>query len=424
VKFFSRAGGAPQRIVRGTAMASAVLLAGMAISGTPTASAQGPRKDRTTRAIEHVGPVPGGFASWKDLLAFQDRLVDAADRITEAVRRDADSGYAGIVLSPEDRELRLYWKGRQPESIAALVAGLRGDVTVRTLSAPHSARRLSAEAAKLTRRDGGKITSVAPTPDGSGLTVAGPKIEAARAAADEVSVPVTFHQGVKPAPATRWNDSPPWWGGAAWRNAATGGGCSTGFAVLHAGVTKILSAGHCGAVGNTATDPRGEVMGAISNDDSTRDVLLIDARSAGRVLNNQIGNTSVEFSNPVIGTIGSYAGLWVCTSGAYSGTNCGIRAKQAGVSIWVGHWIDNTVMAEQSAHTNAIGRGDSGGSVEVVDPADTAQVYAAGISTAIDTGTSIPCTGYVISGRTCAWRMYYSPWSNAVASFGVSIVTG
>lgn len=424
MKFISRAEGAPRRVVRSAAIALAAVAATTAVSGTPTALAQAPHKDRTTRAIEPAGAVPGGFASWKDLLAVQDKLVKAADRITAAARRDGGSGYAGVVLAAENRELRLYWKGRQPEAIEDLVAELRRDVTVRTLSARYSARQLAAEAAKLTRRAGGRITAVAAAPDGSGLTVAGPEAQSARAAADEVTVPITVQPGVSPSLATRWNDSPPWWGGAAWRNASTGGGCSTGFAVLHAGVTKMLSAGHCAAVGNTATDPTGEVMGTVSNDDNSRDTLLINARSAGRVFNNQIGNTSVEFSNPVIGTIGSYVGLWVCTSGAYSGTNCSIQVKQTGVNIWVGYWINNTVMAEQAAHTNAVGQGDSGGPVEVVNSANTTQVYAAGVNTAIDTGAAVPCTGYVTSGRTCAWRMYYAPWSNAVASFGVSIVTG
>ncbi|MGS2645021.1 hypothetical protein [Streptosporangium sp. G12] len=72
----------------------------------------------------------------------------------------------------------------------------------------------------------------------------------------------------------------------------------------------------------------------------------------------------------------------------------------------------------------AIGEGDSGGPVEVVNPSDNTRVYAAGVASACDNGTSVPCTGYVTAGRTCAWRMYYSPWSNVIAAFpGMTIVT-
>ncbi|WP_433244398.1 hypothetical protein ACQPYK_41560 [Streptosporangium sp. CA-135522] len=412
------------RFTRRLAIALGATLVATALGGVQAAAAQDPGKDTPTQAIEQTGPVPGGFASWKELLATQEQLVRAADRISAAAQEPGADGYAGIIAAPENHELRLYWKGNTPKAVNALLGELRNEVAVNVLPARHSARELARETARITRKATDAITSVAPQPDGSGLVVTGPNSLSARSALGDVKVPVTVEVGVRPALATRWDDSPPWWGGGAWRN-TSGGGCSTGFAVSHAGVTKMLSAGHCGAVGNTATDPTGQVIGNISEDDNGRDVLLINARSAGRVFNNAIGNTASEFNNPVIGTFGSYVGLWVCTSGAYSGTNCSIQVQQTGVSINVGYWIIDTVRAEQSAHTNAVGQGDSGGSVEVINSANTSQVYAAGVNTAIDTSTAVPCTGYVTSGRTCAWRMYYTPWSNAVASFpGISIVLG
>ncbi|MBB2910336.1 hypothetical protein FHS43_001599 [Streptosporangium becharense] len=419
----------PSRLTRRLAVTLGATLVAAAMGGAQAATAQDPDKDTRTQAIKQDGPVPGGFASWQELLATQERLVSAADRVAATAQAQGANGYAGIVVAPENREVRVYWKGNAPQAVATLASELRDEANVRVMPARHSARQLANEAARITRRAGGAITSVAPHPDGTGLTVTGPNASAvrsaARAAAVDSTVPITVEVGVTPKLMTRWNDSAPWWGGAAWRNASSGGGCSTGFAVWHGGVTKMLSAGHCGSVGNTATDPTGEVMGPISQDNDGRDVLLINARSGGRVFNNAIGNTSAEFSNPVIGTSGSYVGMWVCTSGAYSGTNCNVQVKQTGVSIWVGYWITGTVRAEQVAHTNAVGQGDSGGPVEVVNSANTTQVYAAGVNSAIDTSTAVPCTGYVTSGRTCAWRMYYAPWSNAVAAFpGISIVLG
>jgi hypothetical protein len=183
----------------------------------------------------------------------------------------------------------------------------------------------------------------------------------------------------------------------------------------------MLTAGHCAALWDRATDPTGEHIGYVTEDSDAYDVQLIDARSAGRVFNNSA--SSGEFTNPVIGTSGSYVGMWICTSGAYSGTRCGIQVKQTGVTIWVGYWIYNTVRAEKSDFTNAVGQGDSGGPVEVV-ASDTTKMYAAGVNTAIDTDTAVACTGYVTTGRTCAWRMYYAPWNSAVAVFGTSIVLG
>ncbi|MEW9529907.1 hypothetical protein [Microbispora sp. NPDC049125] len=406
-----------------TALGAGLFLA--ALGGTSTAAAQDPGKDNRTEAIEPGGAVPGGFASWKDLLATQERLVRAADRISATAQQDARSGYAGIVLAPEKSELRVYWKGQAPKSVNGLISELRGDVAVSLLPARHSARELATVTSRIAKRAGSAITSIAARPDGSGLTVTGLDVGRARSAVSSETVPITVEAGVSPSLATRWNDSPPWWGGGAWRNASTGGGCSTGFAVSYGGSSKILSAGHCGDVGQTATDPTGEVIGGITSDNNGLDVLLINTSAAGRVFNNPVGSVATEYSNPVIGTTSSYVGMYVCTSGAYSGTDCNIQVQQTGVTINVGYLISGVVRAEQLAHTNAVGQGDSGGSVEVVNSANTSQVYAAGVNTAIDSSTSVPCTGYVTTGRICAWRMYYSPWSNATAAFpGISIITG
>ncbi|WP_182877879.1 hypothetical protein [Microbispora sp. H10670] len=405
-----------------TALGAGLVL--VAVAGAHPAAAQDPGKDTTTQAIEPAGAVPGGFASWKDLLATQERLVRAADRITAAVAQERNGGgYAGIVVAPENHELRLYWKGRTSQAIDGLVGQLRGDVAVSVLPARHSAAELTAAMARITKRAGSAITSIAPRVDGSGLTVTGVDAGRARSAASGETVPITVEAGVRPQLATRWNDSPPWYGGGAWQS--PGGGCSTGFAVTYGGSSKILSAGHCAAAGNTATDPTGEVIGSVTQDNNGLDVLLINTSAAGRVFNNPVGNVSTEYNNPVIGTTSSYVGMWLCTSGAYSGTNCSIQVQQTGVTINVGYLITGTVRAEQTAHTNAVGQGDSGGSVEVVNSANTSQVYAAGVNTAIDTSTAVTCTGYVTSGRTCAWRMYYSPWSNATSAFpGIAITLG
>ncbi|MET8162453.1 hypothetical protein ABZT47_39360 [Sphaerisporangium sp. NPDC005289] len=391
------------------------------------APAPAPVKDTTARPIEPVGEVPGAFASWTDLLATQQKLVKAADRITAATKTKEDTGYAGIIAAPENHELRVYWKGDTPRRIDDLIGRLREDVPVSILPAAYSARELEREMNRLARVSAGAITSIAPKVDGSGLSVSGADLGLTRAKVADSTVPITIQAGVTPALASRWDDSPPWWGGAAWRKAGIGGfGCSTGFAVTYGGTTRMLTAAHCGDVGQTATDPTGQAIGPISSyDDMYRDVMLINAGTAGRVYNNNPGTISPEFSNPVIGTTGSYVGMWLCTSGAYSGTLCSIQAKQVNVTLSVGYPIYGLVIAEQAAHTNAAGGGDSGGPVEIPNPSSTTQQYAVGVISAIDPSTPVPCTGYVTSGRTCSWRFYYAPWSNATTAFpGITLVTG
>jgi hypothetical protein len=408
------------RIIRRIAIALGVTLVAVGLGTAQAAAAPDPVKDTRTQAIEQSGPAPGGFASWKELLVTQEKLVKAADRISTAAKEHGGSGYAGIIAAPENRELRVYWKGSTPKQIDGLVGELRGEVPISVLPAKYSARELEREMARLIRKSGSVITSIAPLQDGSGLVASGASLNSTRSEVSGATVPVTVEDGIAPKLITRWNDSPPWYGGAAYNS--VGGGCSTGFAVSWGGVSRVLSAGHCANVGNVASDPTGEVIGTVGADNNGLDALLINASAAGRVFNS---SGATEFTNQVIGTFGSYVGMWVCTSGAYSGTNCSIQVQQVNVTLNVGYLITGTVRAEQTAHTNAVGQGDSGGPVEVVNTANTNQVYAAGVNTAIDAGTAVPCTGYVTTGRTCAWRMYYSPWSNVTAAFpGVTLTLG
>ncbi|MEO3811996.1 hypothetical protein ABGB17_23615 [Sphaerisporangium sp. B11E5] len=396
-----------------------------AVTGMGTAQAAGapdPVKPPTTGAVEHTGPVPGGYASWDELLLDQQRMVRAADRITAVPDKN---GYAGVVAAPEHRELRVYWKGELPARVGDLVERLRRDVAVSVLPARYSARELERAADRLMRENGDVLTSVAPLQDGSGLTASVATVGAARTAVAGAAVPVTLEHGVRPELASRWDDSPPWWGGGVW---GTGGSafCTTGFAVTYQGATRLLSGRHCANVGQTATDPTGQVIGPVTHTNNPRDLLLITTGSAGRVYNNPVGSVATEYSNPVIGTTSSLIGMFVCVSGGFSGTTCNVRVTAVNVTLNAGsgYLLQGMVRADQAAFTNAAGQGDSGAPVEVLAPSSTSQVSAAGSISAIDGGARVPCTGYV-TNRLCSARVYYSPWSNATAAFpGITVVTG
>lgn len=76
-----------------------------------------------TGQLPGAGPVPGGFKNWNELMRVQDRLDAAADRVTAL----NGSGFAGITVSAEERQLKVYWKGSAPESLeksARLASGL------------------------------------------------------------------------------------------------------------------------------------------------------------------------------------------------------------------------------------------------------------------------------------------------------------
>ncbi|MEU7773814.1 hypothetical protein AB0C44_21045 [Micromonospora taraxaci] len=366
-------------------------------------------------------PVPGGFASWSELLRLQQRMNNAAAQITNAAQRSANSGFAGIVADPTNRHLKVYWKGEPP---ANLVANARATVATQVLPAAYSQRELLAAADRLRAKAGDEITTVGPRADGAGLLVG--TQDGLLGATALAGVPVTVQTKVAAAPATRWDDTAPWWGGAAWRNATTGGGCSTGFGVFKNGNARILSAAHCGNLNNVATDPTGQAMGTVSFRNAGTDTLLLSGGSGGRVFNNSTdaqGNVVSEFSNQVIGASASQVGNWVCTSGAYSGTRCSIQVKARNLCINVRDFgqVCGQVQAENTTGLNAVGQGDSGGPVEIVNAANTLQVWATGTNTAIDdTNTSTGCTGYRPTGRVCAWRFYYEDIFSGMAGVGAT----
>ncbi|MEU7961822.1 hypothetical protein [Micromonospora humida] len=366
-------------------------------------------------------PVPGGFASWKELLELQQRMNNAAARITKIAQRDAKSGFAGVIADPTARKLQVFWKGEAP---AGLVATSRATVPTEVLPAAYTRRELDVAAAKLRRSAGDKITTVGPRADGAGLLVG--TQSGLLGAASMAGVPVTVQTGVSASPATRWDDTAPWWGGGAWRNATTGGGCSTGFGVFQGGSARMLSAAHCGNINNAATDPTGQSMGIVGTRNAGTDTLLLSGASGGRVFNNSTdanGAVVSEFSNQVIGAQASQVGNFVCTSGAYSGTRCSIQVKARNLCINVRDFgtVCGQVQAESTTRTNAVGQGDSGGPVEIVNPANTLQVWATGTNTAIDDGgAATACTGYRPTGRVCAWRMYYEDIFSGLAGVGAS----
>ncbi|WP_433132289.1 hypothetical protein ACQPWW_12600 [Micromonospora sp. CA-240977] len=410
----------PSLLRRAAVAAFGLTLLAAGVTAAPATAAPAGKPANAGSFVDST-PVPGGFASWSELLRLQQRMNTAAARITNAAERNANSGFAGVVADPTNRELQVYWKGEPPANVVAVA---RSTVATRVLSAPYTQRELMVAADRLRAKAGDKITTVGPRADGAGLLVG--TQSGLLGATALAGVPVTVQTGVAAAPATRWDDSPPWWGGAAWRNTATGGGCSTGFGVWQGGVSRVLSAAHCANLNVLATDPTGQTIGTVSARNTSSDTLLIAGSGGGRVFNNSTdaaGNVVSEFNNQVIGASASQVGNWVCSSGAYSGTRCSIQVKARNLCINVRDFgtVCGQVQAENTTHTNAVGQGDSGGPVEIVNAANTLQVWATGTNTAIDdTNTAVACTGYVPTGRVCAWRFYYEDIFSGMAGVGAS----
>jgi hypothetical protein len=419
---------------------AALAVAGSAVATMTTTAGAAPGdqppdvpKALPAQPIPMSDPVPGGFASWSDLLATQRHLDDAADAIAAAAEQA--NGFGSVVVDPENREVRVYWKGHIPAPVQQAVAA--ADSVVRVLPAAFSKRELDAEAQRLMHlprasqvAPSAAITAIAPLPDASGLRVSvDGSVDAARhvRAVATAAVPVTIQPGVAPHQTFgRSNDSPPYWGGAVWKKSMNGIGiCSTGFAITHGGQTTMLSAGHCAWNGDGVWDGGGDPMGWVQNVRAFRDILEIASGNnwfAGRIYNGTPGVN--EFSNPVTGASTNHVGDYICTSGAFSGTRCNIKITEVDEAVYLaGNWYGLQVEAEQQADTNAAGQGDSGGPVFRVN-ADPTTVSARGTITGGDGGTVVPCTGDTSGGRICTWRIYYADIASALQSYSAQVVTG
>ncbi|MEU7909253.1 hypothetical protein [Actinoplanes sp. NPDC049118] len=381
---------------------TAVIAAGMAgvlLGGAPAAAR----------------PADGG---WQALMAVQERLNAAGTAILASAERLPDGGgYAGIVAAPHTRTLKVFWHGEPPAAVAAAVGAARRGVPVQVLPAAYSRAALQRAVRRLVADPA--VTVASPNPDGSGVTVRVTGTAALSAAA--AGVPVTVEHG--PAPvltAGKQDDESPYYGGARWRRDGTGG-CSTGFAVRHGGVGKLLSAGHCAANGQSAEDGGGDTMGPVGNDVNARDTLMIRATSAGHIY---VGDYDSTTTRAVGGFSGSFPGNLVCRSSSYSNETCRILVTRIDQTLHAGGYtIFPIVEAEQLEHAAAAGAGDSGGSVFAYRSTD-AKVTAFGTVTGGDVGnTAVPCTG-ITGTRVCAWRLYYVDIAKTLTHYGATLVTG
>jgi len=381
---------------RALAATGAAILA-VAMLAAPAGATPGAAGDRTVGAAQPTGTLPAGFTSWNEVFAVQDKLNAAAEKI---VSTNGD-GYAGIVAAPQNRDLRLYWKGTPSASVRQLISGL--GVPVQVKSAKYSEREMLAEAKRLSAN--ASVRSVGPEVDGSGLTInvtaaAQTAIQAGRGLAATARLPLHLQSDGTPSP-LRQNDFSPYWGGA--RYTSPGGGCTTGFAIFWSGLDHMLTAAHCGNNGQIAIDgggnPAVDTMGNFFNENSGRDTIMINTPSQGftyvGAFNN---NTGVD----VVGAASDFVGNLVCTNGSRTGQHCGIPVTHVNQS-------DNGFfpLTRSAYPTNqcAGARGDSGG--PVVTFSGSTAIGRGTISTGRPGQGNVVCPNAPVSDSTNI--VYYAP---------------
>ncbi|MYB50125.1 MAG: hypothetical protein F4X72_12825 [Dehalococcoidia bacterium] len=162
--------------------------------------------DRNPTAIESN---PYESQPWLDpRVVRQIPMSNAADKIHRLWQAGGFQSFTGMRFDNDKDELILYWKGKLPPQMSALVDELRATVPIRVVNSPYSLEELDAESRRLImlrKINGVNIYGSGPTRDFSGIRLRidtdddrtdAQKIEAARQAIKS-DFPLEFEVGGK-----------------------------------------------------------------------------------------------------------------------------------------------------------------------------------------------------------------------------------
>jgi hypothetical protein len=409
------------------------------------AGASGPR---------HAAASGGGQVNYGQLAANA-----VAQRVESVVSTEHLSGFAGEEVNPSPTHpgVTIYWHGPVPALLPRLAgaagtaraSGIAAGVTARFMSAPYSQAQLMAfeNAIYASRGFRQGVSSMGFYPQATGLWV-GVNTQADLAKVRRLPViahsRIPVHYFVSPTvPLSvpgRYKDTPPFWGGDFIQTKFVNivPDCSSGFGMHFANRRAapffMLTAAHCMAESELGRQ-RFWILGNHLNVGATfswspgNDVVALytgrpwGVRGAGGGRKIYTGVTSMrnargQVGTSVLGAAPVFAGDVVGTSGAFSGERTQIHIT---TTEW--EWFPSTLdgvgyrtfgaRAIKTNHSNAAGRGDSGGPVFVDVKGG---IKAAGIISATsDTSHTALCTGIRVN-RTCYWDIDFSLMTGTATS--------
>ncbi|MFH9266731.1 trypsin-like serine protease [Streptomyces sp. NPDC017546] len=381
----------------------------------------------------------------KALMMRQAPILDAADEITELVKKDPISGYNELTISVETNGYTLRWKGRPPENVTRVIAshrkkGLNVKVATARYTATELKKAIDAIAKSDVRINGAEIVSVGAGKDGNSLTVGIDVPDTAPRAtaqplktgevipssltrgipvtlkADSVATPIGDERIGMPSSMQFGGQAIKTWGGAR---------CTTGFTASSRGSVAdyVITAEHCvTGTGQKWLTADESSLGTVSYTDTQHDAALIELDPRKSTGGGLVGGLPVRNSFQPVHHVHSArevrAGQYVCVSGSLTGERCGVPVVEGyywrqlnGVQRW-------TAVTGDSPWEYIAGKGDSGGPVYSYNV--SGGVVGHGLMSATQYGTT--CSNPFGGTRSaCSNKLYFTSLPSALAMMPTGI---
>ncbi|MFI0421187.1 hypothetical protein [Spongiactinospora sp. 9N601] len=372
--------------------------AGLTLSATGAMASPVPDPEPGAHRITYQIPRPAKSA------ADRQGVLKAARIIRTAVENGANSGYGNIVVT--DTALHLFWKGTPPASLNPALAEAREHAPVEIRPAAYSQAELRSQADIIGRHIQanmtGPVIGVGVAPDSSGLIVLIRKnADRNNLGLPPVNVPYTIEERDVPTLTSGPSLAPPFHAAQSLTNATHGVECTSGFAVGKNAQTFLLTAGHCGGVGDEF-EQFGQPVGVASEKNAGHDLLLISADAEGYI------DRGLLPPLPVGGWDYAYAGEVVKSYGATHGQFSDFQVTGVVRSVVIRDYLGDLVTV-----TNLLEAASLNGLASHAASFSGGPVYGLQGSKAAAKGSFTAVNGS---------NVLFQPISSAITDFGVSVL--
>lgn len=314
--------------------------------------------------------------------------ADAVAQVGQGARKDI---YTQVEMASDYRSVNVYLTDiRQSREFVAAVHRINSKVDARLINVVRgkkSRQQLKKEISDIVGSsglpftvslagssvDGGVIELAVDKPAAARAYFASPAVAQRRAAAGATEARIT--QAPPSRPLTRWNDSSPFYAGAALGPPSGGrSNCTSGIPAVSTwdGRQWLVTAGHCYDVGDHVSAAGGNYIGQVKYDLPAIDAAFIEAPTYRYTWD---GVDATGYSRYLNGVRNVAVGDFTCQLGYNSKVVCNIRTVYAGNASWTVN--GTTVWGSYGVphYGGIVGRGgDSGGPVIYINNAESRQL--------------------------------------------------